>query len=90
MYDYLKIPAFKSNLTIQDHVSAMKSIQVFVDGYHLDECRNYLWKLLQSALTHPDHFEDPEDRDWIIEFVQQLEEMSEVLHFMFKNRPTVK
>ncbi len=50
MYNYLKIPAFDTNLTIQDHVSAMKSIQIFVDSYTLAECRDYLWNLLQSGL----------------------------------------
>jgi hypothetical protein len=90
MYEYLKIPAFKSNLTIQDHVSAMKSIQVFVDSYNLDECRDHLWKLLQSGLTHQNNFDEPEERDSIILFVQQMEEMAEVLHFMFKNMPNNK
>jgi len=90
MYDFLKISAFKSNLTIQDHVSAMKSIQVFVDSYGLDECRDYLWRMLHCALTSYNDFEEPEDRDSIILFVQMMEEMSEVLYFMFKNRPAEK
>ena len=88
MYNYLKIPAFNTNLTIQDHVSAMKSIQIFVDSYTLAECRDYLWNLLQSGLTHQNNFDEPEDRDSIILFVQLMEEMTEVLHFIYKNKPT--
>jgi hypothetical protein len=87
MYNYLKIPAFKSNLTIQDHLSAMKAIQSFVDSYGLDECREYLWKMLHSSLTSECEFYEPMERNDIIFFTQMMEEMAEVLHFMFKNKP---
>jgi hypothetical protein len=49
-----------SNLTIEDHVSAMKSIQIFVDAYTLAECRDHLWNLLQSSLTRQNNFDEPE------------------------------
>jgi hypothetical protein len=90
MYEYLKIPAFNSNLIIQDGSSATKSIQIFVDAYSLAECRDSLWKMLHCALTSEDEFDEPEERDSIIMFVQMMEEMAEVLHFLYKNNPKGK
>lgn len=86
MYNHLKIPAFNSQLTIRDHVTAMQSIESFVDSYSLAECRDFLWKMLRCALTSENDFEEAIDRGNIILFTQIMEEMAEVLHFMYKDK----
>jgi hypothetical protein len=61
MYNYLEIPVFNSPLTIHDHVSAMQSIQTFVDSYSLAECRDFLWRMLHCSLVAENEFEEPGD-----------------------------
>jgi hypothetical protein len=89
MFYYRKFKeVFDQPFSIEDHAAAMMAIREFQDNYRLSDCRQILWNLLVTGLTTENSFftDDPYYRDEAITFVQHLEEIVEVIYFMYKNQ----
>jgi hypothetical protein len=92
MYHYRQNPLFDQNLTVLDHLMAMQAIQEFHDNYKLSDCRQLLWNLLDTALTTENSYftDDAFHRAEIMTFVQSVEDLIEVFHFLYPPTPVSK
>lgn len=89
MYYYRRFKeVFDQPFSIEDHASAIMAIRDFQDSYRLSDCRQILWNMLETCLTTENSFftDDPYHRDEAISFVQHLEEIVEVVYFIYKNQ----
>ena len=79
MYKYPYHPAFDGHLLTKE-VKIDEFMKEFRKSYSLFDIREYLWKLAEAAVTHPEYFHEDNYRQNILSFLRDLEEFIEVAY----------